>query len=108
MDSAPSQADLLMTQAEIRELAGTLAELDLHGMNEAEARSAIYGFLNQLFMSGEQVGKIIHGKGTGKLAQVVREVLEEQKQAGIVERYGEPRKLGSAGAAVLVVVVEKE
>lgn len=97
-----------MTQAEVREASGKMAELDLHGMDEATARGEIDKFLNQLFMSGERVGRIVHGKGTGKLAEVVRKVLEEQKQAGLVEVYGSTKKPGSFGAAVLVGVVEKE
>ena len=108
LDRAPSAIELLLTQAELQDVARKIAVLDLHGLNEVQARGEIARFLNQLFMDGVRVGKIIHGKGTGKLAQVVKEVLEEEKKAGLVEVYGPPRNPGENASAVLVGVIEKE
>ena len=40
-------------------------ELDLHGMNQAEARLAILGFLADAGQRGLRCVRIVHGKGRG-------------------------------------------
>lgn len=41
------------------------AELDLHGLNRDEARSALVAFLNHCLLRGHRCVRIIHGKGLG-------------------------------------------
>ncbi len=50
-------------------------ELDLHHLNADEAAIRLDKYLNDAFMSGHMRVKIIHGKGTGILRQVVAEKL---------------------------------
>lgn len=56
-------------QAVMRRLRGGLyarrEELDLHGMNRAEARLAILGFLAEAGRRGLRCVRIVHGKGRG-------------------------------------------
>lgn len=63
------------------------AELDLHGMREAEARQAVRLFLEQAAAAGLEKVSIIHGKGNHSreaqvLGRVVREELERSALAG--------------------------
>ncbi|MCX8013537.1 MAG: Smr/MutS family protein [Rectinema sp.] len=63
------------------------AELDLHGMREAEARAAIRSFLARAAAAGLEKVAIIHGKGNHSqeaqvLAKVAREEIEHSPIAG--------------------------
>ena len=50
-------------------------ELDLRGQRADEALDALDSYLDSAFVSGLPFVRIIHGKGTGKLRQIVREAL---------------------------------
>ncbi len=52
-----------------------LSEIDLHHMTAGEAAYCLDQYLNDAFMAGKRRVKIIHGKGTGTLRQVVSEKL---------------------------------
>jgi len=63
------------------------AELDLHGMREAEARQALKSFIARCAAQGLEKVSIIHGKGNHSreeqvLVHVVREELERNPHAG--------------------------
>jgi DNA-nicking Smr family endonuclease len=63
------------------------AELDLHGMRDAEARQAVRSFIARCAAQGLEKVSIIHGKGNHSrkeqvLAHVVREELERNPHAG--------------------------
>jgi DNA-nicking Smr family endonuclease len=63
------------------------AEIDLHGMHEAEARQAVQSFLARCAAQGLEKASIIHGKGNHSreeqvLVHVVREELEQNPHAG--------------------------
>ena len=51
-------------------------ELDLHGLNSADARELLGEFLGQCLRKGLRCVRIIHGKGTGALRKAVREVVD--------------------------------
>ena len=52
-------------------------ELDLRGQRAEDALDALDRYLESAFLAGLPFVRIIHGKGTGRLRQVVREALQE-------------------------------
>lgn len=52
-------------------------ELDLRGQRADEALQSLDRYLDAAFLAGLPFVRIIHGKGTGKLRQVVREALPQ-------------------------------
>lgn len=74
-------------------------ELDLRGMRVEDALDKLQGYLEQGFLSGIPYGRIIHGRGTGVLRQVVRQVLKDSPQVIRWESGGE--KEGGDGVSVV-------
>ncbi len=52
-------------------------EIDLRGQRAEDAVEALDRYLENAFLAGMPFVRIIHGKGTGKLRQVIREALTE-------------------------------
>ena len=50
-------------------------ELDLRGQRAEDALEALERYLESAYLAGLPFVRIIHGKGTGKLRQVIREAL---------------------------------
>jgi DNA mismatch repair protein MutS2 len=73
-------------------------ELDLRGQRVDEALAALDRYLDAAFLAGLPFVRIIHGKGTGKLRQVVREALPEHPHVKSFEAGGE--KEGGEGVTV--------
>ena len=84
---------------------GTPPQIDLHAKDAHEAREVVDQFLNDQFMAGERVGKIIHGRGTGKLREVVHQLLKDHP---LVEYYRDAQALHSVGGVTYVVLSKKE
>ncbi len=76
-------------------------EIDIRGMTVEEAESVILDFIDKLILSDFEKGYIIHGKGTGRLAAGVWEILRKDPR---VKKY----RFGTAsegGTGVTVVEV---
>jgi DNA mismatch repair protein MutS2 len=73
-------------------------ELDLRGQRADEALAALDRYLDAAFLSGLPFVRIIHGKGTGKLRQVVRDALPRHPNVKSFEPGGE--KEGGEGVTV--------
>src|SRR3989338_7083170 len=73
---------------------GTPVQIDLHQMDAQEATHAVDLFLDAQFMAGEQVAKIIHGRGTGRLREVVHHFLQGHP---LVEYYRDAQALHAVG-----------
>ncbi len=54
-------------------------ELDLRGQRADEAIEALQRYLESAYLSGMPFVRIIHGKGTGKLRQAVRDFLKQNE-----------------------------
>jgi DNA mismatch repair protein MutS2 len=74
------------------------SELKLIGKRVDEAMAELYNFIDQAVLTGRREIRIVHGLGTGKLQQAVRELLERHPQvAGF--RAGRPHE-GRDGATI--------
>ena len=60
-------------------------ELDLRGQRADEALETLERFLDSAYLSGLPFVRIIHGKGTGKLRQAVRQTLHNHPQVSSFE-----------------------
>jgi DNA mismatch repair protein MutS2 len=56
------------------------SELMLIGKRVDEATAELYNFIDQAVLAGRREIRIVHGLGTGKLQQAVRELLERHPQ----------------------------
>ena len=52
-------------------------ELDLRGMRAEDALESLDRYLENAYLAGLPFVRIIHGKGTGRLRQVIREALRQ-------------------------------
>src|ERR1700683_941714 len=80
-----SEKQVRLTHAEIADRTGTMPELDLHGEFAQEAATAVYGYITNVASSGEPFCRIVYGKGTGTLQQVVAKEIAQLVEDGVVE-----------------------
>ena len=73
-------------------------EIDLRGQTAEEALDKLERYLDQAYLVGMPFVRIIHGKGTGKLRQVVRAALKEHTYVASFEEGGD--KEGGEGVTV--------
>ena len=73
-------------------------EIDLRGQRADDALDALSNYLDAAFLAGMPFIRIIHGKGTGKLRQSVREMLAHHPHVKSYEPGGE--KEGGEGVTV--------
>jgi DNA mismatch repair protein MutS2 len=73
-------------------------ELDLRGQTTEEALTMLERYLESAYLAGLPWVRIIHGKGTGKLRQAVRQALSEHPNVKSFELGGE--KEGGDGVTV--------
>ena len=87
-----------------RETASTMSakspgmEVDLRGLMAEDALDKMERYLEQAYLSGLPFVRIIHGKGTGKLRQAVREALRGHAYVKTFEEGGD--KEGGEGVTV--------
>jgi DNA mismatch repair protein MutS2 len=73
-------------------------EIDLRGQRAEDALDALEIYLSNAYMAGMPFVRIIHGKGTGKLRQVIREALKGSSYIKSFEEGGE--KEGGEGVTI--------
>jgi DNA mismatch repair protein MutS2 len=73
-------------------------EVDLRGLMADDALDKMERYLEQAFLSGLPFVRIIHGKGTGRLRQAVREALRGHEYVKSFEEGGD--KEGGEGVTV--------
>ncbi len=74
-------------------------ELDLRGQRADEARDALERYLDTAYLSGLPWVRIIHGKGTGRLREMVRQTLQGHPHVRSFETGGD--KEGGDGVTVV-------
>jgi DNA mismatch repair protein MutS2 len=78
-------------------------ELDLRGQRVEDALEALDRYLESAFLAGLPFVRIIHGKGTGRLRQVIREALGQSSHVKSWEAGGD--KEGGEGVTVAKMAV---
>ncbi len=78
-------------------------ELDLRGQRAEDALDTLDSYLERAYLAGLPWVRIIHGKGTGKLREVVRQTLSEHPHVQAFERG----KDGEGGDGVTVAKLRK-
>jgi DNA mismatch repair protein MutS2 len=78
-------------------------ELDLRGQRAEEALEIMDRYLDSAYIAGLPFVRIIHGKGTGKLREVVRATLSQHAHVRSFEQGGE--KEGGEGVTVVKLAV---
>jgi DNA mismatch repair protein MutS2 len=78
-------------------------ELDLRGQRAEEALEILERYLDTAYIAGLPFVRIIHGKGTGRLREVVRATLSQHTQVSSFEQGGE--KEGGEGVTVVKLAV---
>jgi len=78
-------------------------ELDLRGKRADEAEEELSRYLDAAFLAGLLFVRIIHGKGTGKLREVVRQAVQRNPQVRSFEAGNE--KEGGEGVTVVKLAV---
>ena len=73
-------------------------ELDLRGQRADDALEALERYLDSAYLAGLPFVRIIHGKGTGKLRQSVRQALQNHLHVSAFEAGGD--KEGGEGVTV--------
>ncbi|MEA4810997.1 MAG: endonuclease MutS2 [Anaerolineaceae bacterium] len=74
-------------------------ELDLRGERAEDALDRLRSYLERAWLAGLPFGRIIHGKGTGILRQIIREEIRQFPQAKRWESGGE--KEGGEGVTIV-------
>jgi len=81
-----------------------VTELHLRRLTVDEALIKLDRCLNDAFMAGRHQVRVIHGKGTGKLRQAIREKLAQHP---LVSSY-RPASYGEGGDGVTIVELAKK
>jgi DNA mismatch repair protein MutS2 len=93
--SYASESDAVMRAAAVS------LQLDLRGFRAEEVAPALEQHLNDAYLAGLPYVRIVHGKGTGVLRQVVREILDGH--ALVKDFHTADQKEGGEGATVAVM-----
>jgi len=97
-ESVPGQARRFMPAPEARE---SSREINLIGRTVFEAEGELELFMDKAFLDGCSEVRIIHGIGTGKLRQAVRQMLKADKR--VLSFSEAPPRSGGAGATIAVL-----
>ncbi len=98
-ETAPEQKNPVRTGAGVFRSAAIAPEIDLRGMEAAEAVLAAERYLDGAAMAKLKTVTIIHGKGTGALRTAIQQMLKKNKlvRSFRLGRYGE----GETGVTVV-------
>jgi DNA mismatch repair protein MutS2 len=100
METAASVAESKIFGAE---LSGNAPSVDLHGLDTDAGVHELDLFLHSAFMRSDDVVKIIHGRGTGKMREAIQAFLSTQE---LVERFRDSHN-PTEMAGVTYVVLKK-
>ncbi len=74
-DATPRAGHDAEAQIFAAEIGAEVPEVDLHGMDRLDAERAINQMIDQAFMAGDRVVRIVHGVGQGILRDMARDLL---------------------------------
>jgi dsDNA-specific endonuclease/ATPase MutS2 len=84
---------------------GEAPTIDLHELMKDEAISQLDQFLNHEFVDGTEVIKIIHGRGTGKLRDVIHAYLGDQE---LVAKFRDAETQNQKGGVTFAALYSKD
>lgn len=87
------------------ELSGNAPSVDLHGLDTEAGVHDLDLFLHSAFMRGEEVVKVIHGRGTGKMREAVHMFLSTQE---LVEMFRDGHGPAEISGVTYVVLRKRE
>lgn len=79
--------------------------IDLHTFRPGEVKNLLQDYLEAAFDKGFTEVRIIHGKGTGVLAEIVRSILEKHP---LVESFRQADATAGGWGATVAVLHKKE
>jgi DNA mismatch repair protein MutS2 len=100
-DKPPEARSYAGTSESVMQAAAVSLQLDLRGYRAEEVAPVLEQYLNDAYLGGLPYVRIVHGKGTGVLRQVVREILDGH--ALVKEFHTADQKEGGEGATVAVM-----
>ena len=100
----PEEAAPAAGGVRVRGAASPGMELDLRGQRVEEGLKAVEQYLDQAFLASLPWVRIIHGKGTGRLGQAVRQLVQKNTHVAAWEEG----KDGEGGAGVTVVKFKED
>ncbi len=77
-------------------------ELEIRGRRVAEAEQTLERYLNDAYLAGLPFVRVIHGRGTGTLRRVVREILASHPLVASFE--GAPERDGGEGVTIVHLI----
>lgn len=83
------------------EFGGYASEIDLHGMDPQSAMHELDVFLHAAYAHGDDVVKVIHGRGTGIMREAVKKFLRDQS---IVETFRDAYHMTESSGVTYVVM----
>lgn len=86
------------------ELSGNAPSIDLHGLDTDAGLHDLETFMHSAFMRGDDVIKVIHGRGTGKMREAVHVFLSKQN---IVETFRDGHNPAEISGVTYVVLKRK-
>ena len=98
----PASSDSPPVPAATYQPASPGMEIDLRGQRADEALDALERYLDSAYLTGLPFVRIIHGKGTGRLREVVRQVLQGHPHVRSFE--GGSEKEGGDGVTVVKLI----
>lgn len=87
------------------ELSGNAPSIDLHGLLTEAGVHDLDTFMHSAFMRGDDVIKVIHGRGTGKMREAVHAFLSVQD---IVETFRDAHNPTEMSGVTYVVLKKRE
>jgi DNA mismatch repair protein MutS2 len=100
-DKPPEARSYAGTSESVMQAAAVSLQLDLRGYRAEEVAPVLEQYLNDAYLGSLPYVRIVHGKGTGVLRQVVREILDGH--ALVKEFHTADQKEGGEGATVAVM-----
>jgi len=76
-------------------------ELDIRGQRVEDAVESLQRYLERAYLAGLPYVRIIHGKGTGKLRQAIRDIIKQSPHVSRWESGGETE--GGDGVTVAML-----
>lgn len=83
---------------------GDVPEIDVHGLRADHVRVEVDRLVHAVFMEGERLGRVIHGRGEGHARRETHAVLRAYQEQNLVESFRDALAPGAAGGVTVFVL----